>query len=864
LQINETRMKPLRHSSRILPLANVLEILALSSFALAQPLFGLLSGNAEFLVAHQSEPLDILLLVLGLCFLPTLFLTLTEILAGIVGPRIQRGVHSLVVAILAAAILLPPLRRIGVIPGKGWVLVAILLAVAFSTACLRFRRLRIFLAFLSSAALLFPLVFLVGSPVRKLIFVQEEERKVAAAHIGAPAPIVMVIFDEFPLTSLLDETGQINSTCYPNFAELSRSATWYRNATTVTEGTVNAVSSILDGKYPDLKLHLVPNAKDHPRSLFSLLGRNYEFKVFETNTRLCPEQLCGDDHRTAPFWPRMRSLLSDLGVLYLYVILPADLTSRLPSISQSWKDFTPKLSAGAQPWAVYHNRVDWSDRPRQFRDFVAAIQPFPKPTLHFLHILLPHAPWVYLPSGQRYTFDENLRGVIGTNDKGIDPNLWTDDKWVTVQAYQRHLLQVEFVDRLLGDLLNHLKSIGLYDSALVLITADHGVSFRPNDSRRRVSPTNYPDILAIPLFIKTPHQQKGAIDDRNVETVDILPTLADILQASIPWKVEGQSAMKPSQLGKTQKTVISEVGKTLVFASHLDGTHETVLRKLELFGPANDANGFFWVGVHKELIGQNVNEILAGQNIPIEYEIDGEGSLNNVDLDGSIVPMHITGRIHRDHQGPEVPLHLAVATHGRIRAVTETHGTPEGEEFSTILPDSAFQPGYNEVRVFAILDRDGRQVLAGLRRKKQAEYKWGTLIDFTSRGNAKRYQAEGWGVPEPAYTWNHGKSARLVLPVARPKSSVTLKVRLSAFVVPGKVEKQTLRILVDNHFAGEWVIGRAGLQDRMLVIPNQLFTDPRETIITFEMPGAVPPNTIGAGGDVRPLAIAVASLVLTQ
>jgi hypothetical protein len=84
--------------------------------------------------------------------------------------------------------------------------VAILLGVAFSLACFQYRKLRLFMTFLSPAAVVFPLVFLFHFPVYKLSF-SKEVTSVAAAKIGAPAPIVMVIFDEFPLASLLDETA---------------------------------------------------------------------------------------------------------------------------------------------------------------------------------------------------------------------------------------------------------------------------------------------------------------------------------------------------------------------------------------------------------------------------------------------------------------------------------------------------------------------------------------------------------------------------------------------------------------------------------------------------------------------------------
>ena len=46
------------------------------------------------------------------------------------------------------------------------------------------------------------------------------------------------------------------------------------------------------------------------------------------------------------------------------------------------------------------------------------------------------------------------------------------------QSYQRHLLQVMFVDRLVGELIRQLQQENLYDSTLLVLTADHGASFR--------------------------------------------------------------------------------------------------------------------------------------------------------------------------------------------------------------------------------------------------------------------------------------------------------------------------------------------------------------------------------------------------
>ena len=50
---------------------------------------------------------------------------------------------------------------------------------------------------------------------------------------------------------------------------------------------------------------------------------------------------------------------------------------------------------------------------------------------------------------------------------------------------QRHLLQLAYVDSLIGDLVQELKAQGIYDDALVVLTADHGISFEPGGADPR-------------------------------------------------------------------------------------------------------------------------------------------------------------------------------------------------------------------------------------------------------------------------------------------------------------------------------------------------------------------------------------------
>jgi len=697
-----------------------LEIGALCSFAFAQPLFDLLSRNAEFLVVRRSQPLDIIFFVVAVCVVLPAALVLVESSVALVSRVTLAWMHAFLLAVLVAITLLPILKRLGTLPGGAWVALALVLGSGFSAAHWRSGKVRSLLLWLSPATLLFPGLFLFNSPVYKLVFPKPISSVVLPSH--ASAPVILIIFDEFPLVSLLDENQQIDPVLYPSFAALSRNTTWYRNATTVSEGTLNAVPAILDGQFPQIALQRLPNATDHPRSLFRLLGSSYGFNVVENNTRLCPDDLCGDKDESPTLAERMRGLMSDLGILYLYIVLPSDLARSLPDITHSWMDFAARMQQSSSPWLVYDKLANWDNRVEIFRGFIRSIQPSPKPTLHFLHVLLPHAIWEFLPSGKKYALPEKgLRGVLGPNDRGEDPNKWTSDSWTVTQSYQRHLLQVELMDRLVGELIGHLKTISLYDPALLVITADHGASFRPGDSRRSVTKTNYVDIMSVPLFIKSPYQTEGEISDRNVQTMDLLPTMAGILKIDLPWKLDGCSVLSLSSPEKKEKIIVSDTGSKFIFQSIQVAREESVRHKLDLFGLTSSPEGLFQIGPRHELIGRSVDSFPVGKNSRVECNIDDESDFSNINLNAALIPSHITGQVFRSRQEDLKPLHLAVAANGFIRAMTETYRLGEEERFAALLPESALRLGRNEIEVYVASGSAANASLGKLRRLGVAE-----------------------------------------------------------------------------------------------------------------------------------------------
>ena len=116
--------------------------------------------------------------------------------------------------------------------------------------------------------------------------------------------------------------------------------------------------------------------------------------------------------------------------------------------------------------------------------------------------------------------------------------------------YRRHLRRCATWTHCFGRLLDRLKHQGLYDQSLIVVTGDHGVSFRLGGPSRDSMARRLPDIMSVPLFIKLPGQHGGRIDDRNAQTIDIVPTISDLLDADLSWEAVGALAVgvRPRQV----------------------------------------------------------------------------------------------------------------------------------------------------------------------------------------------------------------------------------------------------------------------------------------------------------------------------
>jgi hypothetical protein len=346
------------------------------------------------------------------------------------------------------------------------------------------------------------------------------------------------------------------------------------------------------------------------------------------------------------------------------------------------------------------------------------VQPRPRPTLWFKHVLLPHVPWQFYPSGRRYRrfAPEPIPDLNGEVGFGVP--------WLVKVSYQRHLLQVGLADRLLGELLGRLRREGVYRDALVVVVADHGIGFHLGMERRAVTRRNPQDLAPVPLLVKLPGQRRGRVVDRHVETIDVLPTILEVAGVPAPALLDGQSLLGPAAAQARQVRVFHRIGKRL---NTVGGDYifrpdalelrwqAAVRRKLALFGSGGGRNpeALYRIGPHAELVGRSLTSVPRVPGLATAV-IHQAAELAEVNPSSGFVPGEITGEIPNGRPGGGRP--VAVIVNGTIAATGRTFSLAgsQVENFEAIVPERTLHRGANTARVFEIVSRPGGPALRPL------------------------------------------------------------------------------------------------------------------------------------------------------
>ncbi len=178
----------------------------------------------------------------------------------------------------------------------------------------------------------------------------------------------------------------------------------------------------------------------------------------------------------------------------------------------------------------------------------------------FLFVHLWDAHWPYLPEpadlermGGRPRDISSLHELI----RGGKPTSNDEERDEVIRLYDA---EIASADRELGRLVREMKSMGIWENALVVITSDHGEAFLEHGHWEH-SQTLYDELTRVPLVVKWPGQAEPGRERAPVSLVDLFVTFAEAAGVEVE-AVAGSGAIARRSLTAPpdeERVVLSEV-----------------------------------------------------------------------------------------------------------------------------------------------------------------------------------------------------------------------------------------------------------------------------------------------------------------
>lgn len=104
--------------------------------------------------------------------------------------------------------------------------------------------------------------------------------------------------------------------------------------------------------------------------------------------------------------------------------------------------------------------------------------------------------------------------------------------------------ELAFTDAQLGRLMAYLRRSGLCERTIVVVTADHGEEFLDHGGVEH-GHTLYQELLAVPMVIAGPGVPAEEVVEETAAGIDLLPTLAVLLDLELPSECGGSDLLQP-------------------------------------------------------------------------------------------------------------------------------------------------------------------------------------------------------------------------------------------------------------------------------------------------------------------------------
>ena len=411
-------------------------------------------------------------------------------------------------------------------------------------------------------------------------------------------PITFILLDELSLANILKEPGKINKERFPGFNELSKVTTFYPFTTANSGYTDFSVPSILTGKYPEYVDQIkTPRVNSNfPNNLLKLLTSTYNVSAAEIVTDFCEEPKCVNPIISNENSFYRNFIFDDLRIVLNASLLPnSEARKRYPKLGISWGNFRNSKIED-------ENKIESVSRLAEFDKLLNKDYESKLKTLDFIHVLFPHPPYEYLPSGKRIQYSRALELNAEAQDLTMHG----------LEIHQANLFQLKYLDQYMYRLAKKIES-DLNDH-IVVITSDHGVSFQKNKSFRgglkefANDSKTMASVMYVPLFIHWPKSEGGETILKNVQLIDIFPTIIQELgieDHSLEKEIDGISLNSKDE---HENPWWYTGNMTLSYSELNSGLSELIAENNKLFGTYLPNCDIFGFGPFKDIVCKNISD----------------------------------------------------------------------------------------------------------------------------------------------------------------------------------------------------------------------------------------------------------------
>ncbi|MBU1179862.1 sulfatase-like hydrolase/transferase [Patescibacteria group bacterium] len=325
-----------------------------------------------------------------------------------------------------------------------------------------------------------------------------------------PKTVHIILFDAFAYTEDIFSKGEADIEKYKNFSKLLSQSYVFHKAESPGDNTATSIPKMFTKKDGDVVYSYSKSYIENENERISLydtpnifsLAREYNDSVYITGNF---HTYCYDfkdwvsDCNDYPAYASFYSLAQKNFIEKIY--------NRFRIIKASWMPFLGMFGIEDEElfykvpslYKIGREHIDTYLWGAQFKSIVFDYQKFMrennKNALFFTHLNLPHDPYSFNAKGETVA-----------------------DEPVYMESYpawnkELFLEQAQYMDKVLGILLEDIENTADYDKSLIIITADH--------SAKNLS-TVFPDTRHIPLIVKTPFQKKRKDIDEEYSTLYLM------------------------------------------------------------------------------------------------------------------------------------------------------------------------------------------------------------------------------------------------------------------------------------------------------------------------------------------------------